>query len=259
MANNFSDAINYYLFESGAELTDGAGSSNLTEYNTPGYETGTPIEGAKSPNLDNASAECFYVSDSNLPTTNPLKSTSSEDELSISVLIYPHLDTALVRGIICKYDSTSNKRTLRVTQNGTKCEIYIGYTGGVNTELLRAGSNGEIPKNKKLHIGFTYKYSTKAWTLRIYNVTDSSELLNTSGNTTNTMSVDDSPLCIGSYFLSGTPATASWDGQIDEVVIWDAIKTSTDWDAIIGGTYGSTGVASTVIPILLNLYRQRRA
>jgi hypothetical protein len=236
-----SDAVAVWNMESGALTTDSVGTNTLTDNNTVQTDTVNYKQGSASADHEKNNSEYFDITDANLDSGFPLKN-GGDGTFGLAFWYQPESSGA-IRVIISKYDfhSTNDYKSLLIRDNNGTLEYYIGHTNGTAAELL--DNSHTFTLGKWYHIGITFNNTTKAWQLRVYE--DGGSATTYSGTATNNLSITSTavPFMIGAAVNNGA-ATYYIDGNLDEVVVFDAPLTVTDIDAIRNGTYSAGGLCS---------------
>lgn len=246
MANDFSgdsNCVALYNFESGALTTDSKGTNTLTAYNTP-VASSTHKEGSYSADFEHGDNDSYYILDSNLSSNFPLKNGGSYKDFS--VCLWAQFESIYDQnGMVNKYDTVNGYRSFSIRCYTGGIRVFIGYNSGASFETLYEG--GSITTGRWYHLGFTYEYTTRAWKLVVWDDTASSKLIDTSGTSTNTISVAPSSFGLGCGWFNSTTqpnADSTSDGLIDELVVFNDILSAGEIDQIRAGTYGAGGSTS---------------
>ena len=239
--NNFSGDANckaLYRFESGALGTDSKGNNTLSLANTPVANTTDYREGTSSVDLESSDQDFLYIHDSNLDSGFPLKYGDTNKKISITGWFKLESDTGAKEEIFVKFDGTNNKRSLRVYLSPSTLCFGIGYSNGTSYETICQTATVSI--GVWYHFGFTFQDSDRSYRMYLWNASSNSLVENTTGNTTNNISITDAPVCIGAL-CEGTASPPTpfqfFDGLIDEVVIFNDILSTSEIDQIRNGCY----------------------
>ena len=240
MANDFSSdehCMALWRFENGALTADSKGTNTLTNNAAVVANLADFKEGAASADFEESSSQYFSITDANLDANFPLK--NGDTNKKISVCCWFQLESlSAARGLFGKYNHPNERcLTIRIESNGN-VDIVLGHTGGGSSEGVYAA--GTLVINRWYHLGFTFQDSDKSWQLVVWDDTGSTKVINTSGNTTNNISVENATVTVGASYLSGASPVQPMDGEIDEVVVFKDILTTAEIDAIRGGTYSPT-------------------
>ncbi len=140
-------------------------------------------------------------------------------------------------GLYSKWNSVGNKKSIRifVAYPTGAFNVHIGYNGGVSQETIYAA--GSLVAGRFYHYAFTFDNSDKSWQLVVWDDTGSTKIINTSGTATNNISVIDEQVAIGVGYISNITPRMLFDGEIDEVVVFKDILTTTEIDEIRQGIY----------------------
>lgn len=249
MANNFtndSSCSAVYRFESGALTTDSKGTNTLTA-SSPGAasDTSTFNEGSGSTRFTRANGDFFYRLDSDLSSDFPLKSGTSNK--TISVFGRFRFNTALTNDAYVVFsrstDTGGSHRTLYCSLEGDgssvmTAKLRIGnLSGGFFEQVSHASS---LSTGTWYRILWTYKDSDKTYSIRIRNDDGTPTTLGT--DLTGTSGTDGILLSSASDMMIGargdhTATAFLYADWMDEVVIFNTVKTSTDLNNLAKGTY----------------------
>lgn len=260
MANDFSgdsNCVALYRFENGALTTDSKGTNTLQDVNTVTANTAAYKEGSASADFDDANGEGFYVTDANLSAGFPLKSGDTNKKISLAFwILVDSYDGSHGQAIVSKYDSGNNKRSLLLffdNANSQKLTFVLGYNSGASGETVFAYGTA-LTVDRWYHIGFTYDDSSKAYRLRIWDDTAGDFLgADATGNATNNINAEDALFGIACRDNYGSPSYLYFDGQLDELAVFNDILTTDEIDDIRAGTYGAGG--GTSLPLKHPFYR----
>jgi len=255
MANDFSgdsDVIALYNFENGALVTDSKNSNTLTNNNSVAADTVNFKEGAASAAFNRATNTFLDITDTNLQSDFPLKSGTSNNVFSI-LGWFRTLDVTR-QGIINKYETIGNRRSLFLRAEAQDLTIGMGYNSGASFESLYSGTVNVIANTVWYHYMLTF--NNGVWRLRVWSDSTLTYVLTVNGTAVNNISLLDVPWVIGSY--RPDDGGNSFDGNIDETVFFKRVVSDADQDSIIAGTYTS-GPSPANIPVLSNSYKRRRA
>jgi len=251
MANVFSgdpNCVALWRFESGALTTDSIGTNTLTDFNTVGVNTSEYKEGSASADLEASNDECFYITDANLSSDFPLKDGDTNKKISVCCWARAE-NLGSYAGFFGKFENTSGKYCIKLLwgTTGPSILLQIGHTGGTATETLYDG--GSLSTNRWYHLAVTFDDSDKSWKLVVWDDTAGSKIINASGTATNNISISDAPFLVGDIATSsGTPQGVTWDGELDEFVVFKDILTSDEIDEIRAGTYDFDVEVSATCP-----------
>lgn len=248
MANVFSNSriIDFWRFEN--NLLAGKNGNDLTGVGSPSYESGSPLEGAYSLDLESSSNQYVYRNDADLSAGFPFKSGDTTKKISLAFNIKTESQSgASVNYLISKYKVSGNHRSIAVLLYNGYLYLTIGYNNGVSSESWQICA---ISNAVKYHIGFAYDGVAKTATARIYNY-DTVTATTYQNNFTNEPSVFADPFVVGNR---GDLDTAyDYDGLIDELIISDDLLSVDEFDQIRQGIFGAgfigtaAGTASDII------------
>lgn len=242
MANDFSndsDCVASWKMESGALTTDSIGANTLTNNNTVIANTSEYQEGSASADFERSSFQYLDITDTNLDSGFPFKSSGGGSNMT--VCFWAKLESNGSNQTFCaKYNSTDNTRSWRLELEGSDNKVYlrIGYNNGNNNELS-TGFGTALSTETWYHIAVTLD-SSKNYRIRIYDATAGSLLdSDVTGTFTNDVAITTADFLIGAVGAGTTP-TNYFDGEIDELVVFKRILTTTEIDAIRSGLYSAS-------------------
>jgi len=239
MANDFSgdgNCVALYKFESGAFVTDSAGSNDLTNSNTVQEDSIYYKEGSQSAYFSDANDEKFFITDANLDSGFPLKSGETNRSFSICFWVRPTDDT-FNHGVIGKHEF-----------NEGGFYLYIPNTLTPTLRIYGSASWGQYSHASALtleqwyHIGITYDYSDDSYRIRIWDDTAGSILGSDKTGTAATTEVTNN-----TFYVGMAEGTRELDGNLDEVVVFNDVLSTDEIDQIRAGTYGAAGPAMPAI------------
>lgn len=253
-ANDFTGDGNckaLWRFENGVETTDTIGTNTLVDRNTVTVDGVNYKEGAQSiiPELD--TAESYYVTDANLDAGFPFKNGDANKK--ISACFWFKAETSLAAAyLVAKYTGGGNNRSFAI-MFGTDSKVWprIGYNGGASLQEAPTVS-AATTDGQWYHVGITFQDSDGAYKIRIWGDTESAVISNVADNFTENIYISTMEFTIAAKSGGG----ATYDGNIDEVVVFDDILTDGEIDEIRAGTYGAA--AGLSIPIAMHHYKQMR-
>lgn len=217
----------YWLFEN--DLTDDSGNGlTLTALNGPlTYESGSPLEGSYSLDLEYTNTEAAYVSDASLGSGFPSASASSIESFTVLAIIKPEsVGGGVTHYIASKYATTGDKRSWAIQINGTsEVSVLMGNTNGTAYDAYQHLSN--LSAGTTYGIGFSYDGdSSNTLRIHVYNIGTSSTVGSDLVDTHADFCIEDSDLYIGGRDGS----TATLDGLIDKLEIFVGVLTPTEMD-----------------------------
>jgi len=250
-ANDFSGDSNckaLWNVDNGALTTDSKGTNTLTNYNTVTNDTVNYKQGNASADEEYSSSQVLYILDTNLNAGYPGKS-GVDTTMSICFWIKPESFPNTHEIIYGKWGAEGgNQRSIKIaTYTSNKIYLFNGYGSGTAEESVGYGT--ALSTGIWYHVGITYNSADKSYRIRIWDDNAGSLLdADTTGTFANAMSIEASPVMIGS-----TPtATLSWDGLIDEMVVFNDILTTDEIDYIRQGYYPAGPPGGISIPVLQN-------
>lgn len=234
MANDFGgDANCVAVWKFDDDANDSKGGNDLTEVNTPTYDSSDKKEGTHSIDFEDSSNECCTIGDGDLDAGFPGKSGTSEQSFSIcgwfKVETMPSINR---RAFVAKWENGTRSFMVSIEADG-KVSFFVGYNNGASytgIEFDTACSTG-----KWYHFGVTYDSSDNSMKLRVWD-DDAGDLLddNKEGTVSGDMSPDTAPVEVGRFWGS-----LYYDGKVDEVVIFKDVLSDSEIDQIRAGTYGA--------------------
>lgn len=232
MANNFDDdsrIIEYWLFEN--NLTAGKAGNNLTAAaGGVGYESGSPLEGSYSLDLENASNQWAYRNDADLSAGFPLKNGDTNKKFSWAFWVKPEsLSTS--HYVLTKFSLTSRSFAAVLTSDGT---LQIRWGSGASSSV-DWNSQFQLTAGQVYHIGIAVDGVARTLLLRVYDATAGTAQTQTKTDWGVDLNVTTIPFVAGARGDYST--TYDYDGLIDELVIADHLLSADEFDRIRLGTY----------------------
>jgi hypothetical protein len=238
-----TDCVALWRFENGALTTDSVGTNTLTETGSPTTDTVDYKEGAASVERDGSGG--FYILDSSLDSGFPLKSGDSNKKISVTCWI--NWDTAN-GATFFKDDNGKRSFAISYAASPLRVTMSIGYSSGASWEVLTHGWT--ITAGQWYHVGCTFDDSDKSYRIRIWDDNASAILgSDLTGTATNNINVEDGVL----RFMGTWGGSPTFDGHLDEVVVFKDILTTEEIDQIRGGTYGATAGQLIIISKALDM------
>jgi hypothetical protein len=231
-SGNRDDSVN------SMELVD----NNTVLYGTGDYYYGEDIESSNAALFDSDNSEYLSITDANLHSDVPFK-TGGDGIFSICFW-YKKTTKSSFTGLVTKWDNTPSGggKSFMLQDHAGILRFMIGYNSGEDTETL--SSEYVFATRGWYHVAATFNDTTKAWTLRVWDDTSGSVVLNDSGTATNNMEITDTDFMVSGWLMNGTPSYFI-DGMIDELVIFDDIIDTNQIDQIRNGSYYSAGTPVT--------------
>ena len=244
MANDFSGDANckaLWRFESGALTTDSSGNGNtLTEYGEPAEQDDCK-EGEHAVEFEIENADGFYRTDAGLSTGFPLK--YGESNLAFTICAWgkvASLAHSHHADIFTKTYDATGLESMRLAWWRWNDEYRMTFVHGFDNSyqsiemfILTAAECVGVWN----HFGFTYNDATKAWTCRRWN-DSASEASSANGVATNNIQVTTSRIGVGCHHWGNEiNATNSFDGILDEIVVFNRVLSVPEIDKIRQQTY----------------------
>lgn len=243
MANDFTgNAVALWRMENGALTTDFLGGNTLTNRNTVTNNTTDYKEGSASADLEASSSQGLHVTDTNLDSGVPYKSGEANRDMTICVWFRFESLPGSDSSIVSKYDANSNDRSFRLKVESADNKFYwaSGYNNGDSFQQSAAFGTA-FQTGRWYHLGATLdssnNYRARIWDDTAGNFLDS----DLTGTFANAVSITTAPICIGMARKATTGFEGYHDGEIDEVVIFDRILSTTEIDQVRAGTFGAAG------------------
>jgi hypothetical protein len=244
-ANDFSadsNCVALWRFENGALTTDSKGGNTLTaSASAPTADTTNKKEGGASADCESSSTQYYYRTDANLDAGFPLRGADASPSLSFSLSFWINPESLVASATICSKDSGTGGLWVRTGADG-KLEFYT-FSGG--WQLAEFGT--AMTTGKWYHVGLTYNNSDKSYRIRIWDATAGALLgADVTGAYAGNVSKN-----AGSFRIAADGVNArTWDGLIDEFVVFKDVLTADEIDQIRGGTYGAA-VATAIPPQII--------
>ncbi len=234
MANDFSSDPNCVaLWKLDSNASDAKGGNHLTPVNAPTYDSGDKKEGSHCADLEHGSVQYFTIADADLDAGFPGKNGTSEQ--SFSICFWAKLESlGIYQGFIDKLAASANVFSVYL-RSANQLRFIIGYNNGVNQSLLEFGTNPST--GIWYHIAVVYDHTDNSMKIRVWD-DNAGALLddNAEGTADGDMSPDTADLEVGRYNKSDS---YTFDGKIDEVVIFNKALTDNEIDLVRAGTYGA--------------------
>ncbi len=238
--NNFladPNCVALYYFEPEGLTADSSGNGNtLTNVNSVSGSS-TAIQGSQSASFATYYKRYLYREDAGLSSNFPLKSGDTNKKMTVCAWIRP---AALNWHNLFHKGDSNGKYSLGVMLTYyNDLEVYFGYNGGASSEAHRHGS--ALTVNEWYHVAVTYQDSDRSYRLSVWD-DESQDILGTDlvGNAGHSINVEDGPFFIGSG-TGGASPTFTWQGLIDEVVVFRDVLTPDEIAQIRDGSYGMSG------------------
>lgn len=228
-----SDCVAVWKFEN--NLLDSIGGNHFTADGTIGYAT-TACEGSASLSLSAAQTAKLVISDANLSSTFPTKSTNSESDMSVfgffrmdafnnqNAIINRWQDTA---------GNTSDRSwaiTCRSATTGPR--FMVGHSGGSGATSLDFDT--AITTGTWYWFCATYNSTTNRMNLYVWNKSTSALLSHVEETSSGDMYSGGAQMIVGKF-----GAANYYEGLIDELGITKDIITTAEMNQIRKGTYNN--------------------
>lgn len=252
MANDFStdaSCVALWRFESGALTTDSIGSNTLTNVGVA-EDTTNYMEGSCCADFERDDTAYLYIEDGDLDSGYPLKEGDATKVISLAFWVKPESDpSSSYRHVIYSNRNDIEDEGFEVGilyNSGAKIYVCSSYVGGSSTWFPATLSAGN-----KYHVGVAFDGVNKTCLVRIW---DDTAETSTSYNETYSKVL----YCPGNYDLViGNSArkisSQGFDGLLDELVVFKALKTASDFDLMASGEYVLTpvsGLSCFFVPML---------
>ena len=235
-------------FDNGALTTDSQGSNTLTNNNAITADLGDFKQGDASASLIEAVSQYFSIPDANLDSGFPLKSSETNRVFSIvGWFKFDLLNDANFHALVMKWDDSSAGRSLFLVNStnplSDQIRFGIGHNSGASSEFKDHAST--LVTGRWYHIAITHDAS-RNFRIRIWDDTAGSIVgSDLTGNFTNTISIETTPLLIGAHDSAGV--AQFFDGRVDEIVVFDRAISVSEIDEIRSGTFITTTFTPRVI------------
>jgi len=249
-ANDFLTDPNCYAlynFESGALTVDSKGNNTLVPINTADEDTSNYKQGTCSALFVRANLDHYYVSDVNLDSGFPLKSDDTQKIISVCGWIRKASATDFGY-IFAKFNSGQTKRSLAMysAQTSGKIGLQFGFNSGTSTENSPLHGTS-LSNGTWYHVTGSYRNSDQAYAIRVRDTNGDvvgTDLTGTATLDANGLSVSDVYITVGNRYTSDT-AEYFFDGNIDELVVFDRFLTADEATAIAQKTYENSSSSSS--------------
>ncbi len=252
MANDFtgdSNCVALWRFEDGALTTDTIGTNTLTNNGGVVSNQVDFKEGAASADFEAGSTQYMSITDANLDANFPLKNGDVVKTFSICARFQIESYAGFPK-LYSKWDSTLDKRSFQIVVSNTGLlQVYFGVAAGAGNEKVY--EDVTLVTGRFYHLGFTYDNADKGWKLVVWDDTGQVKVINTSGTSANRPNIEDASVVIGGGVNDGSPSS-TWDGEIDEVLVFKDVLSTGEIDQIRAGTY-SSGTITELEDVRLNL------
>lgn len=180
------------------------------------------------------SGDRLAIADSSTNSTFPFKIGETNSQISVCYWVNFNYLTALTTevGAISKWSGTT-VRCFTIGSGGAdhKYTMWMGYNGGLSWEFSDSFGTA-VTTGVWYHVSCSLNGTTGDYRIRIWDDTAGALLdSDTTGTFTN------APMAYGGNWEIGRHYVSYMYGNIDEVVIWNTIKTPTDFDNVRKGEY----------------------
>jgi len=242
--SNDSSVYGVYNFESGALTDDSSAQGTAQDFtasaNAPDSDTSNYKQGAGSADYDDSVPEYHYRTDANLATGHPFKSSTGEHDFSVCYWVRKNSGNTGTTYAVSKYDTNSERTYGHAFLDSDYLVIIHGYNSGdsfgyaINTEHA-------FVTDRWYWIFATYTASTDVHTVKVWDDNSGSYVVDTSGDSSSEgdMTVGSAPFAVGGRFATGS-AAGSFDGKVDELVVFDRVISETEADYIRTHRYNET-------------------
>lgn len=244
MANDFSgdaNCISLYRFESGALTTDSKGSNTLTASGSPVADTNHQEGSYSALFVITEPKQFFYITDSALGSTFPLKSGTSNKTFTFCQWFR-------ISGFSAGTDETIWARYSTAGSYKTALAHVVEATGIITLKLSVGDETGadsqtfdhatSLANGTWYHFTIGYRDSDKAYVIYVRDTSFNVVGSDINGTTTNNIALfSQSDWMIGCSETNASPATP-FGGRLDEFVVFNRLLTGAEATSIAAGTYG---------------------
>ena len=254
MANDFSGDSRckaLWRFESGALTIDSKGANTLTAVNAPAANGSDFKEGAASAALVYASHQYFSIPDASLDADFPLKNGDAVQKATFCFFVKPasFASNTTPQTLIGHpgYSPGTYKFFAVLAGSGNNLLLYWGYSSG--SSLYSFDTGIQLLTGAWWHIAIRVDGINKVLNVRAWKYADSS-LETYSITPGSVMSIAATELRIGGTIQSDT--AYSFDGLIDEVVVFNDLLSDVEIDKIRNGTFNPIYVGQVHLTLTPN-------
>ncbi|MDA9563906.1 LamG domain-containing protein [Flavobacteriales bacterium] len=150
------------------------------------------------------------------------------DELTISAWIRLD-DTSGVKGIVTKYDSGpgAESYSLSINNAGDELQLFVTSTGAGWPYTYIVSNSVNFQTNQWYHVAGTYN-NTGTDNIHLYvNGAEVAGTITNNDGGANSIEVTSVPILIGGYWEPPITPHRPFDGQIDEVRVWNIARSET--------------------------------
>lgn len=227
-----------WYFEEGALTTDSQGTNTLTPINSPASDTTNFREGFGSVILVRADSD-YYNLTGGVDSGFPLK--SGEVNRTFSVFARVRMVTSPYGGdVLTKWDELLERRSLRtfIDTSTQKASLAIGYDSGQQSESV--SHDTVLSDGVWYNITWTHDIADRTWWIRVRDEDGNTVGTDKTGQFTNTVHIASGEWKIGAHILTGGGGVGYFfDGNNDEVVVFNDVITAEQATQLAQGKYGS--------------------
>jgi hypothetical protein len=239
VGNNFAtdpNCVALWRFEPDHLTMDSRGVNPLTN-NGAQSETLDVREGAGCANFKAGETDWMSIDDHDLSPNFPTKNGDTNFEMSVCFWMKPR--TFPFGGtMISKYLLSTEDRSWRLfTEGSGSADLCVSLgtgTGGSFKKYAFDDPNQLLTAGHWYHVAFTYRDVDRTYHVRVWDATAGVLRVDETGTATAHMAVTEAPLVLGSVPLM---FDYSFDGLLDEVVVFNDVVTTEEIDQIRLGTY----------------------
>jgi len=233
---DYADRVSGWFFEN--NLTDEEGTHNWTGVGSIAYESGSPIKGSYSADLENNDGDYGYVS--------AWTGLSGATGLTVTGWIKPESVGAVNKTILSAWDAVGNKRNFAILVETDQLALWLGYNGGASAVDAGIKHASNMSAATEYFFAVTYDQASDDAFLYLRNSTtcadigtDFSNVAALSGGTWNDGEATD--LMLGEYGTNASPANKEFDGLLDNISMYYKALTEQEIENICNGTPGNPG------------------
>jgi len=222
------ECVALYNFEMNPGFTqDSQGSNHLTQYNTVKQDLIYFKRDRSSAYFRANELGSLSILDSNLGADFPLKSGSASKKFSIC--LWFRIPGNIFSYMLAKGSTTNGKRSFAVYIDYMTPKIQWSYDGTNYDTYITYGLTYE----RWYHMGISLDGDSKYLIARIYDSVQQKVVFYESYNVLNELFLSDGPFTLGVQ----TPGTQYFKGWLDEVVVFNDVRTLFEIDRVREGTY----------------------
>jgi hypothetical protein len=240
--NTDPNCVALWRLEPSALTVDSRGTNTLTNTGVVA-DTSSFKQGLGSADFNNAS--WLSINDASLSAGFPFKHGGTQDKISVACWVkldsLPTDNGPYGYKVIFAKDSATfpdfvegfSIQVARMYYSAAYHDtfaIMVSHWGTYKQYYLPA----DVVTGRWYHLTVTYNNATKAYHIRAWDAQAGALLGDTTGTTDNNVTINTLPVRLGAI-ASGY---MTYDGRLDEVVVFNDLLTNTDIDKIRQGTYG---------------------